>query len=108
TVIIKVLEDPVNTSKRIYTIGGPEYYTFSQIIDVLLKTMHKQRIKAPAPKPFVAVGAAVMEAVFSHPPITKAALTLFTFDNITDLQSVERDFGFTPMSFTAYLKEHGV
>ena len=108
TVIIKVLEDPEHTTKRTYTIGGPEYYSFTQIINVLMKTMHKQRFKAPAPLPLVAMGAAVMEAVLPHPPITKAAMTLFTFDNVTDLQSVERDFDFTPMSFTTYMKEHGV
>ena len=35
-------------------------------------------------------------------------MTLFTFDNTTDLNSVERDFGFTPMSFTTYLEAYGV
>jgi hypothetical protein len=35
-------------------------------------------------------------------------MTLFSFDNTTDLSSVERDFGFTPMSFTRYLQEQGV
>ncbi len=108
TVIIKVLEDPAGTTNRTYTIGGPAYYSFSQIIDVLLKTMNKQSIKVPAPLPFVCVGAAVMEAVLPKPPITTAAMTLFTFDNTTDLKSVERNFGFTPMSFTTYMKEHGV
>ena len=108
TVLIKVLQDPTGTSNRTYTIGGPAYYSFTQIIDVLLKTMHKQRIKAPAPTSLVGVGAAVMEAVLQKPPLTKAAMTLFSFDNITDLKSVERDFGFTPMSFTTYMKEHGV
>jgi NADH dehydrogenase len=108
TVIIRVLQDPTGTTDRTYTIGGPEYYSFSQVIDVLLKTMHKQRVKAPAPTALVGVGATVMEAVLSKPPITKAAMTLFTFDNTTDLKSVERDFGFTPMSFTTYMKEHGV
>jgi NADH dehydrogenase len=108
TVLIKVLQDPAGTTNRTYTIGGPAYYSFTQIIDVLLKTMHKQRIKAPAPTPLVGVGAAVMEAVLQKPPLTKAAMTLFSFDNITDLKSVERDFGFTPMSFTTYMKEHGV
>jgi hypothetical protein len=34
-------------------------------------------------------------------------MTLFTFDNITDLKSVERDFGFTPMSFPRYMEEQG-
>jgi NADH dehydrogenase len=108
TVIIKVLQDPTGTTNRIYTIGGPAYYSFSEVIDVLLKTMHQQRIKAPVPLPLVGIGAAVMEAVLSKPPITKAAMTLFTFDNTTDLKSVERDFGFTPMSFTNYMQEHGV
>jgi NADH dehydrogenase len=108
TVLIKVLQDPAGTTNRTYTIGGPAYYSFTQIIDVLLKTMHKQRIKVPAPTPLVGVGAAVMEAVLQKPPLTKAAMTLFSFDNITDLKSVQRDFGFTPMSFTTYMKEHGV
>jgi NADH dehydrogenase len=108
TVLIKVLEDPTGTTNRTYTIGGPVYYSFTQIIDVLLKTMHKQRIKVPAPTTLVGVGAAVMEAVLQKPPLTKAAMTLFSFDNITDLKSVQRDFGFTPMSFTTYMKEHGI
>jgi uncharacterized protein YbjT (DUF2867 family) len=108
TVIVKVLEDPAHTTNRTYTIGGPAYYSFTQIIDVLLKTTHKQRIKVLAPTPLVGIGAAVMEAVLPKPPLTKAAMTLFTFDNVTDLQSIERDFGFTPMSFTIYMKEHGI
>jgi NADH dehydrogenase len=108
TVLIKVLQDPTGTTHRTYTIGGPVYYSFTQIIDVLLKTMHKQRIKVPAPTTLVGVGAAVMEAILPKPPITKAAMTLFSFDNITDLKSVQRDFGFTPISFTTYMKEHGI
>ena len=108
TVIIKVLEDPVSTANKTYTIGGPAYYSFTQIIDALLQATHKQRIKVPAPTSLVGVGAAVMEAVLPKPPLTKAAMALFTFDNTTDLRSVERDFGFTPTSFTTYLKEYGV
>jgi uncharacterized protein YbjT (DUF2867 family) len=108
TVIIKVLEDPVSTANKTYTIGGPAYYSFTQIIDALLQATHKQRIKVPAPTSLVGVGAAVMEAVLPKPPLTKAAMALFTFDNTTDLHSVERDFGFTPLSFTTYLKEYGV
>ena len=108
TVIIKVLEDPERTSGKTYTIGGPAYYSFSQVIDILLDTMHKTRIKAPAPTTLVCVGALMMEAVLPKPPFTKAAMALFSFDNTTDLQGVKRDFGFTPVSFTDYLKEHGV
>ncbi len=108
TVIMYVLEEPEGTKNKTYTIGGPAYVSFTQVIDVLLQTMHKSRLKAPAPTALVGVGAAMMEAVLPKPPLTKAAMTLFTFDNTTELNSVERDFGFSPMSFTKYLQEHGV
>ena len=108
TIIMYVLEEPERTKNKTYTIGGPEYISFTQVIDALLQTMQKSRLKAPTPTALVGVGAAMMEAVLPKPPLTKAAMTLFTFDNTTDLNSVERDFGFTPMSFTKYLQEHGV
>jgi len=108
TVIIKVLETPEQSANKTFIIGGPAYYTFTDIINALLRTMHKTRVKAPAPLPLVGMGAAMMEAVFPKPPLTRAAMALFTFDNTTDLHSVERDFGFTPTSFTDYLQQHGV
>ncbi len=108
TVVMKVLEDLARTSGHIYTIGGPNYYSFSQVFDVLLHAMHKSRLKVYAPTPLVGIGAAVMEAVLPKPPLTKAAMTLFSFDNTTDLNSVERDFGFTPTPFEKYMEEHGV
>ena len=108
TVVIKVLEDPARTMGKTYTIGGPQYYSFTQIIDALLHALHKTRLKVYAPTPLVGIGAAVMEAVLPKPPLTRAAMTLFSFDNTTDLNSVERDFGFEPLSFTTYLEEQGV
>ena len=108
TAVMKVLEDPVRTTGKTYTIGGPEYYTFTQIIDALLHAMHKTRIKVYAPTPLVGIGAAAMEAVLPKPPLTRAAMTLFSFDNTTDLNSVEREFGFKPLSFARYLEEQGV
>jgi uncharacterized protein YbjT (DUF2867 family) len=108
TVIIQVLDDPARTNGKTYTIGGPAYYSFTQVIDALMHAMHKTRIKAPAPSSLVGLGSAVMEMVLPKPPLTKAAMTLFAFDNTTDLHSVERDFGFVPMSFTRYLDEQGV
>src|SRR5713226_8354858 len=77
TVVMKILEDPTGTNRRTYTIGGPAYYSFTEIIDELLRVMHKTRIKAIAPTAMVGVGAAMMEAVLRKPPLTKAAMTLF-------------------------------
>ena len=108
SVIVAVLDDPGRFAGKIYTIGGPEYYSFTQIFDVLLQAMHKKRFKVYAPRSLVGIGAVAMEALLAKPPLTRAAMALFSFDNTTDLDSVERDFGFTPLSFTKYLQEHGV
>jgi uncharacterized protein YbjT (DUF2867 family) len=107
TVILKVLAEPQRTARKIYTIGGPEQYSFGEIFDALLRATGKKRPKVYAPTPLVGVGAAVMGAVMSKPPLTKAAMALFSFDNTTDIDSVEREFGFVPMSFSSYLQEHG-
>ena len=108
SVVLRVLAEPERYRQQTFTIGGPEYYSFTQIIDALLHAMHKTRLKAPAPRPLVGAGAAVMEAILPKPPLTRAAMTLFSFDNTTDLNSIERAFGFTPMSFATYLKEQGI
>lgn len=103
SVIMWVLARPEQSSRQTFTIGGPDYYSFTQMIDALTHALHRTRLKAPAPRPLVGVGAALMEAVLPKPPLTKAALTLFSFDNTTDLNSVERQFGFKPMSFAHFL-----
>jgi uncharacterized protein YbjT (DUF2867 family) len=106
SVIVAVLDDPTMTIGKVYTIGGPKYYSFTQIFDLLLQAMHKKRLKVYAPRSLVGIGATAMEAVLPKPPLTQAAMALFSFNNTTDLDSVERDFGFTPLSFTQYLQEH--
>jgi len=71
SVIIAVLDDSRHSAEKIYTIGGPEYYSFTQILDELLQTMHKKRPKVYAPRPLVGVGAAAMEAILPKPPLTR-------------------------------------
>jgi NADH dehydrogenase len=102
-VILQVLKAPETYCYKTYTIGGPEYLTFTEIIDLLLRSQHKKRLKLPAPLPLVAIGAAGMELVLPKPPLTKAAMALFAFDNITDLGGMERDFGFVPSSLKTFL-----
>jgi NADH dehydrogenase len=108
TVIVKVLEDATHTNGKIYTIGGPEYYSFTQIFNELLKVLHTKRLKVYAPTPLVAIGAAMLEAILPRPPLTRAAMALFSFNNTTDLNSIERDFGFEPTSFHKYLEAQGI
>ena len=64
----KPVREPSISTNNTYPIGGPEYYSFMQIIHALLHAMHKTGIKAYTPTPFVGVGAVVMEAVLPKPP----------------------------------------
>lgn len=108
TCIVKMAREPEAYDGHVIDVGGPEYLTYAQILDLLMQTMHKRRIKVPGPMPFVKLGAAMMEAVLPKPPITKAATGLFTFENTTELDAVEKYFHFQPASFRTYLTEHGV
>ncbi len=108
TCLLKVAREPEHYDGRTIEVGGPEIYTYSQILDMLMATLEIRKLKVPGPTPFVALGATMMEALLSRPPITRAAVGLFSFDNVTAIDSVERNFGFSPMSLRTYLAEHGL
>ena len=108
TCILKMAQEPAQYDGKVIEVGGPEILTYNQVLDLLMQTLHVSRIKAPGPKPLVKLGAAMMSAVLPKPPITPAAVELFDFENATDLDSVERNFGFAPMSLRDYLAQNGV
>ncbi|HEV2579534.1 MAG TPA: NAD(P)H-binding protein, partial [Ktedonobacteraceae bacterium] len=62
SVIIDVLNQPERSANKTFTIGGPAYYSFTEVVTMLANAMHKKRLMAPAPRPLVGIGAAVMEA----------------------------------------------
>lgn len=108
TCILKMAREPQRYDGRVIEIGGPEIYTYAQILDLLMDTLGIHKIKVPGPRPFVAIGAALMELVLPNPPITRAAIGLFGFDNVTAINSVQQDFGFAPLSLRTYLTERGL
>ena len=105
--LIKQIREDSRSGKT-YVVGGPEQFTYAEILDMLANALGKKRLKAPMPMPLAYLGAAMMQTVLPKPPVTTAALTLFTFEQTTDLNAVERDFGFKPLSWRSYLAEHGV
>jgi uncharacterized protein YbjT (DUF2867 family) len=93
---------------KTYVVGGPEQFTYGEILDMLANALGKKRVNASMPMPLAYLGATMMQALLPKPPITTAALALFTFEQTTDLDAVARDFGFQPLSWRTYLAEHGV
>lgn len=89
-------------------LGGSEYATFKEVIQVICQAMSVRRVFAPLPLGVARMQAAVMSSLLPHPPLTPAALELFAFDNATDLDSVDRAFGFRPRGFREHLRTHGI
>jgi uncharacterized protein YbjT (DUF2867 family) len=93
---------------RAIPIGGSEYATFKEVIQAICDAMGVRRALVPLPLSVARLQARAMAAVLAHPPLTPAAIELFSFDNATAIDAVDRDFGFHPRGFREYLKTHGI
>jgi NADH dehydrogenase len=91
-------------------VGGPAYYTYDQLLDLIFRTLHKRRLKLHTPLPLMKLATGTMQAVLPKPPVTTAALELFGMglDNTTTLDAVQTRFGFQPKSLEQDLREHGI
>ena len=94
-------------SRQTCALGGPEHLTYEQMLDAIMDTLGMKRIKVHLPLPLMRPAVMVMEKVLSSPPVTSGELRQLEVDNITDLDAVERQFGFKPLAFSQgldYLK----
>jgi NADH dehydrogenase len=108
TCVVKMIREPDRYEGRYIEVGGPQTYTYAQILDMLMQRMGTRKPKVGAPVPLVRLGAAMMEMALKKPPITRAAVGLFDFDNVTVENSVSSNFDFTPLSFDTYLATYGI
>lgn len=89
-------------------LGGSEYATFKEVMQTICAAMSVRRLFVPLPLPLARVQARLIAAVLPNPPLTPATLELFSFDNSTDLDAVDRHFGFHPRGFREHLRAHGI
>lgn len=106
TVVQKALFDDRLLGREI-AIGGSEYATFREIVQTILEVSGKKRLVAPLPVGIAKIQAAML-GFLPRPPLTAATLELFNFDNTTELDAVEKNFGFQPRGFSEYLRANGV
>jgi NADH dehydrogenase len=88
-----------------YEIGGPEYLSYEEILDIILCALEIKRAKIHIPMPLMKQAVKMAEKFMSNPLVTSVELAQLDLDNITDLDSVERCFGFKPLAFSNALNE---
>jgi uncharacterized protein YbjT (DUF2867 family) len=81
---------------RTVALGGPEYLTYEQMVDLLIRELGLRRWKIHMPLSFMRLAAAVMERTMSNPTVTPSQLDMLEIDNATALDAVERAFEFSP------------
>lgn len=89
---------------RVFEFGGPQYLTYTEIIDILAEALQIKRYKVYVPLHVIKPLVKLMENILPRPPVTTEQLLLLQQDNITDLKSVEKNFGFRPITFKEGVK----
>ena len=84
---------------RTVEIGGPEHLSYNEIIRTVARTLNRRRVLVNVPVWKFRVPIAAMELLTPRPPINSAMLQLITLRNVAERDSVEREFGFRPMTF---------
>jgi len=97
TCVARSLKDS-STVNRVIPLGGPEHLAYEEIIDLIIQTLRLRRLKMHIPIPIMRAIISAMEKLLPQPPVTSAQLAMMVKDNITDLDIVERVFGFKPVS----------
>jgi NADH dehydrogenase len=87
-----------DTIGQVLPIGGPEHLSYEDIIDLIVETLGPKKPKLHIPLGLMLPLAGLMERVQAKPVVTAGQLSQLSLDNITDLDAVERVFGFKPAS----------
>lgn len=102
-----------NAIGKIYEFGGPEHLTYNEILFQLAAAMGLKKKIAHMPMaivraglPFMGLSQKLGKALGKNiPSVTAEQLYLLGADNICEINSVEKSFGFRPITYNEALKE---
>jgi nucleoside-diphosphate-sugar epimerase len=100
--------DDLGTLGQSYDIGGPEFLTFRQVVQLVMDVVKIRRVMVDFRPPYLRAGAWLMERILREPPITTLWLDYLAVNRTTDLASMPRVFGLQPARMESgldYLKD---
>ena len=102
--MLKALASP-DSFRGIFELGGPQHLTYNEIVSTLADAMKVKKTVVHIPIGIMKFGAAVAEKTIPFMPVSSEQLKLLEIDNICDIDSVEKNFGFKPLRYKDALKE---
>ena len=86
---------------KTYEIGGPSIYTFKEIMEFLLKTIHRKRVLLPLPFS-LAKTIACFTQFLPTPPLTPDQVELLKHDNVVSPHALKgKELGIYPKALEA-------
>lgn len=80
----------------VYELGGPDWLTYRQIVDEVMRVTGMRRLKLPVPIPLISALTAVTDRVLPIFPVTHDQIGSLQLQNHTDLDAFEKAFGVKP------------
>lgn len=106
--VVKLIDGEGPTGD-LYELGGPEVYTFKELLQLMLKIIDRRRLLLPLPFPVAGLMGVVGDMVSAVPlvnaPITADQVKLLKRDNVVSSGGVRTfaDLGITPETLDAIL-----
>lgn len=99
---IAALSEPKSRGAA-YELGGPQVYTYRELLEIILRETNRKRILLPVPGPILATMAFFMEFLPS-PPLTRDQLKFIGEDNVVAEKTKTLEaFGVAPTALEAVL-----
>jgi len=86
-----------------YEIGGPEYLTFRQIVDLVLREASIMRIPLPVRPPYLRFLARLLARAVRPPFISRHWIDYLAVNRTTDLNTLPEVFGLAPRRFEEHI-----
>jgi uncharacterized protein YbjT (DUF2867 family) len=89
----------------VYELGGPEYLTYREIVDRVMRATGKQRLKVNVPLPLISALTSITDRILPIFAVSHDQIRSLSRPNYTDLDAFERAFGVRPRTIdVGYLR----
>ncbi len=102
TCMVWALDDD-GTRNRIYELGGPEFLSFHQVMDIIMHTIGVRRMMVSVPPPYLRLITILLEYIIPNLPLSVYLLDYLATDRTCSLDTIPHIFNLMPSRFSKRL-----
>jgi NADH dehydrogenase len=97
--------DRPDTLNETYEVGGAEYFSFRQALEIILEVIRKKPLLLPLGLPYLRALTVTLEGTLPGFPLSSFWVDYFAYHRTCAVDTISRVFGFIPARFS-YRLEH--